>query len=337
MINAGVIGFGYWGPNIFRNFNENPNIQVLKICDISLGRLEAVKHSYPKIELTDQVEEVVFDKNIDLIAIVTPVFSHFELAKKSLENGKHVFVEKPFTYTSDQAKQLIDLALKKNLIIMVDHTFLFTNSVLKIKELIVNNQLGNLLYYDSVRINLGLFQHDVNVIWDLAPHDIAILNYLIDDLEPLSVNAIGSQHFGTQQEDVAYLHIKFNNNFIANFHVNWLSPAKIRQTIIAGDQKMLLWNDLLSDEKIKVYDKGVDVKNKKGVYDLLVSYRSGDIWSPKLKNVEALKMETEYLVKCISNNETPLNDGVSGLKVVEILEASEKSIKNAGKEIILRN
>ncbi len=337
MIKTAIIGYGYWGPNIVRNFNAHPEIKVLKICDISNKRLNIAKGSHPNIDTTMDPNNIFSDKDIDLIAIVTPVFAHHELAKKSLLNGKHIFVEKPFTSTSDQAKELIDIAEKKNLTIMVDHTFLFTSAVHKIKELVDNGTLGNLFYYDSVRVNLGLFQHDINVIWDLAPHDISIMNYLIKDLKPVSVNAIGSQHFVRELEDVAYLHVKFENDFIGNFHVNWLSPVKIRQTMIAGDKKMLLWNDLASDETIKIYDKGVDVKTREGVYNLLVAYRSGDMWSPQIANIEALKLETEYLVECINSGERPINDGIEGLKVVRILEASEKSIKNGGREIILNN
>ena len=213
---------------------------------------------------------------------------------------------------------------------------MFTSAVHKIKELVDNGTLGNLFYYDSVRVNLGLFQHDINVIWDLAPHDISIMNHLIKDLKPVSVNAIGSSHFNRKLEDVAYLHIKFENDFIGNFHVNWLSPVKIRHTMLAGDKKMLFWDDLSNDEKLKIYDKGVDVKTREGVYNLLVAYRSGDMWSPHISGSEALKLEVEYLVECISNGERPINDGIEALKVVRILEASEKSIKNGGKEIHLK-
>ena len=337
MINAAIIGYGYWGPNIVRNFNAHPEIQVLKICDISSKNLNLAMDTYPDVDTTIDPKNIFNDKDIDLVAIVTPVHTHYDLAKKALLNDKHIFIEKPFTSTSDQAKELIDIAEKKKLTIMVDHTFLFTSAVKKIKELINNEILGNLLYYNSVRVNLGIFQHDVNVIWDLAPHDISVVNYLVKDLKPLSVNAIGSKHFGRGMEDVAYLHVKFENDFIGNFHVNWLSPVKIRQTMIAGDKKMLLWNDLASDEKIKIYDKSVDVKTREGVHNLLVAYRSGDMWSPQIANIEALKLETEYLVECINSGARPINDGIEGLKVVKILEASEKSIKNGGKEIILNN
>jgi len=337
MIKTALIGYGYWGTNIVRNFNDNSNIDLKIICDLSDERLKIVNEKYKFIKTTKFVDEIFKDKEIDLVAIITPVRTHHELVKKSLLCGKHVFVEKPFTSTSDQAKELIDISNKMNLIVMVDHTFLFTNSVRIMKELIDDGKLGNLYYYDSVRVNLGLFQHDINVIWDLVPHDIAIMNYLIKDLQILSVNAVGAAHFDKNLEDVAHLHIKFSNNFIANFHVNWLSPVKIRHTMVSGDKKMLLWDDLQSDEKIKIYDKGVDSSSIENIYNLLFEYRSGDMWSPKLETSEALKLETEHLVDCIINGNKPINDGIEGLKTIKILEASDKSIKNGGKEIKIKN
>ncbi len=337
MIRAGIIGYGYWGPNVLRNLYEHPDIKVDKVCDLSEKRLSSMKEKYPSILTTTKAEEIFLDKNIDLVCVITPVFSHFQLAKQSLLNGKHLFIEKPMTVSSDQAKELIDIAEKKNLIIMVDHTFLFDSSVRKIKELVDNDSLGELLYYDSVRVNLGKFQHDVNVILDLAPHDISILNYIAKDIKPISVNAIGSKHLLDGVEDVAYLHVKFENNLIASFHVNWLSPVKIRQTIFAGDKKMLVWNDLSNDEKIKVYDKGVDVTTTKRMYDLLVNYRSGDMWSPQIQKIEALKTETQHLVDCIQKGKNPISDAVEGLKVVRILEAAQKSLNNGGMEILLKD
>ncbi|MGC9337183.1 MAG: Gfo/Idh/MocA family protein [Candidatus Cloacimonadia bacterium] len=333
MLKAGVIGYGYWGPNIVRNLNANPNIAVKKVCDLSDDRLKLVHSSYPDIETTPVSDDVLLDTHLDLVAIVTPVFTHYELAKKALLNGKHIFVEKPFTSTSAQAEELIEIAEKKNLKIIVDHTFLFTGAVRKMKELVENGILGNLYYYDSVRVNLGLFQHDINVIWDLGPHDISIMEYLIDNLKPLSVNAVGAEHFNRGLEDVAYLTVRYENNFIAHFHLNWLSPVKVRYTLVAGDKKMLVWNDMLTDEKIKVYDKGVKVETAEGVYNLLVQYRSGDMYSPTISNVEALKLETEYLVDYIMNNKKIDNDGIAGLNVVRILEAADVSLKNGGREV----
>jgi len=333
MIKAGVIGFGYWGPNIVRNFNNHPEIEVTKVCDKSPDRLTALAGAFKGIEGVTDADEILKDNSIDAVAIVTPVFAHFPLAKKALENGKHVFLEKPFTATSDQAKELIDLAAQKGLVIMVDHTFLFTGAVRKMKELVDNGTMGDLYYYDSMRVNLGLFQHDVNVIWDLVPHDISIMQYLIPNLKPVSLNATGSSHFGRGLEDVAYLTVQYENNFIAHFNANWMSPVKIRQTLLAGSNKMLVWDDVEPDYKLKVYDKGVEVNDKSDIYNLLISYRSGDMQSPKVAALEALKLETEHFYDAITKGIKPINGGEEGLKVVEILEASDQSIKNGGAEV----
>ncbi|MBW1855617.1 MAG: Gfo/Idh/MocA family oxidoreductase [Deltaproteobacteria bacterium] len=332
-MNTAVIGYGYWGPNIVRNFNAIEDVQVISVCDKNPNVLKVAKKTYPSLKVTTDFNEITSSPDIDIVAIVTPIYTHFELAKKSLENGKHIFVEKPFTATVDQAEELIELADKKNLKIMVDHTFLFTGAIRKIKELIDSDMLGNLYYYDSMRVNLGLFQHDVNVIWDLAPHDLSIMDYVIGE-RPDAIMASGKPHFNGF-EDIAFITVYFTNNMIAHFNVNWLSPVKIRTTLIGGEKRMLVWNDLDADEKIKVYDKGVKVENQEGIYDLLVSYRSGDMWAPKVSQTEALKAEAEYFVDCILNDKTPFNDGHAGLRVVKMLEASNKSLKHAGKMIKL--
>ncbi len=336
MINIGVVGYGYWGPNIVRNFNSIKDARVVSVCDKNPEVLKNIQANYPAIQTITDSNKLISSPDIDAVAIVTPVFTHFELAKLALQNGKHVFVEKPFTSTVAQAEELIELADKNNLKIMVDHTFICTGAVQKIKELVDNDTLGNLYYFDSTRVNLGLFQHDVNVIWDLAPHDLSIMDYIIDE-KPDSITASGKAHFNNGLEDIAYITVNFSNNMIAHFNVNWLSPVKIRSTLIGGEKKMLVWNDLDSDEKIKVYDKGVDVDDKKGEYDLLVSYRSGDMFAPKVEQTEALKREAEHFIDCILNDKTPINDGLSGLRVVKILEASNESIKNNGKMIQLKN
>lgn len=335
MIRIGVIGFGYWGPNIVRNFNAGSNSQVCVIYDQDKKACLRAKSQYPNIRVVSDPEQIIRSKDIDAIAIVTPVSTHYELAKKALECGKHVFVEKPFTSTVREAEKLISLAQKKNLKIMVDHTFVFTGAVRKIKELIDKGSLGKLYYYDSTRVNLGLFQHDVNVIWDLAVHDLYIMDYLIQQ-KPVALVAVGSEHFGRKLENIAYLTLYFQNNFIAHFNVNWISPVKIRMTLLGGDKKMLLWDDLQSDEKIRIYDKGVDIKTKERVYKTLVDYRSGDMWSPKVDQTEALKLQSEYFIDCITNNKTPLNDGHAGLRILRILEASDKSLKNSNKIIKLK-
>ncbi len=339
MLNIGVIGYGYWGPNVARNFHAVAGANLSAISDLSEKRLTLAQNHYPFIKAIKNPLDLIRAADIDAVAIVTPVFAHYDLARQALLEGKHIFVEKPFTSTSAQAKELIDLAAKKNLKIMVDHTFLFTGAVRKIKEVIDKGELGNLLFYDSVRVNLGLFQHDVNVIWDLAPHDMSIMAHLIDK-RPIAISAHGSVHFAGGFEDIAYVAVEFENNgFIAHFHVNWLSPVKIRKTLISGDKKMLVWDDLDADEKVKIYDRGVDVKSgngsKTGIHELLVSYRSGDVHIPKLEGIEALKAEAQYFVDCIEKGQEPFNDGHAGLQVVRLLEAADESIKNGGKRVAL--
>jgi predicted dehydrogenase len=276
---------------------------------------------------------VLSASDIDAVAVVTPVWTHFELAKKALQNGKHVFVEKPFTSTSQQAEELIELAAKKNLQIMVDHTFLFTGAVKKIRDLVDSRTLGSLYYFDSTRVNLGLFQHDVSVVWDLAPHDLSIMDYVLRE-NAEAVVATGAKHVN-HLADMAFITVYFPGNLIAHVNVNWLSPVKVRMTLVGGKDKMLVWNDLEPDEKIKVYDKGVDVTSGQGVYDLLVSYRSGDVWAPRVEQTEALKLELSYFVDCIVKNQAPHNDGLAGLRVVKLLEAAEESLNQRGKAIAL--
>ena len=327
----GVIGYGYWGPNIVRNFNHTEGMTISSICDLNPNMLKRAKKFYPNIELTSDMNDILSSPNIDAVAVVTPVATHFDLAKKALENGKYVFVEKPFTQTVAQAEELIELADRKKLKIMVDHTFLFTGAVRKIKQVIDEGILGDLYYFDSMRVNLGLFHHDANVIWDLAPHDFSIMDYLIKET-PKAVVATGRAHFNHGLEDVAYITLFLSNNMIAHFNINWLSPVKVRTTLIGGDKKMLVWNDLDADEKIKVYDKGVEVKNGEK-YNLLVSYRSGDMWVPKIDQIEALKLEAEYFVECMTNGKIPMNDGRAGLRVVKMLEAANQSLKNKGEMV----
>jgi predicted dehydrogenase len=295
--------------------------------------LRRAERAHPRIHLTTDPCEVLTSREIDAVAVVTPVWTHYELAKAALEHGKHVFVEKPFTSTSAEAEELIELAQRKKLQIMVDHTFLFTGAVKKIRQLVQDGTLGNVYYYDSTRVNLGLFQHDVNVIWDLAPHDLSIVDDLFDR-EPETVIATGQKHLNGL-EDLAYITIYFGSKMIAHINVNWLSPVKVRTTLIGGEKKMLVWNDLDADEKVKVYDKGVEITNGQSVHQLLVSYRSGDMWAPTIEQTEALAAETKYFVDCISNNETPFNDGVAGLRVVRMLEAADQSLKEQGRPIQL--
>jgi predicted dehydrogenase len=330
MLRIGVIGYGYWGPNIVRNFSAANGSEVTMVCDMNQQTLKKVKKAYPQINVTDNIDELIKNPEVDAIAIATPVFTHHDLAKKALEEGKSVYLEKPFTYTVAEAEDLVELAAKKNLKLMVDHTFLYTGAVRKIRQLIDDGVLGNLYYFDSVRVNLGLFQHDVNVVWDLAPHDISIMDYIIGEI-PQAVIATGVGHFNRGLEDIAYLTFYYDHNIIAHINVNWLSPVKVRTTLIGGEKKMLVWNDLEPDEKIKIYDKGVKVKTKEGQYNLLVDYRSGDMWAPKVEQTEALKLMAEKFVDYVKNGGTVVNDGIAGLNNVKMLEAANKSLNNKGK------
>lgn len=334
MLRIGVIGYGYWGPNIVRNFNSSAGSRVVRVCDFNTDALKRLKKAYPDMSVTPDSDDLISSGETDVIAIVTPVFTHYELAKKALLNGKHVFVEKPFTHTAEQAEELIELAEKRRLKIMVGHTFLFTGAVRKMKELIDGGDLGDLLYFDSTRVNLGLFQHDVNVVWDLAPHDLAIMDHLIAD-KPVAVVATGESHYNRGMEDLAYVTFYFPKNLIAHVNVNWLSPVKIRTTLLGGTKKMLVWNDLDPDVKIRVYDKGVKITSKEGVYDLLVSYRSGDMWAPRVDQTEALKHLVDHFIECVSDGTRPINDGTAGLRVVRMLQAADRSLKKKGELVYL--
>ena len=333
MIRMGVIGYGYWGPGIVRNFQSVNDCQVTVVCDTNLEALQRAKRAYPAIEVTTDPCAVVASPNVDAVAVITPVWTHYELAKAALEHGKHVFVEKPFTSTAAQAEELIELAERKNLQIMVDHTFLFTGAVRKIREVVDQGMLGKLYYYDSTRVNLGLFQHDVNVIWDLAPHDLSIVDHITTE-KPEVVIATGQSHLNGLA-DLAFVTVYFTGKMIAHINVNWLSPVKVRTTLIGGEKRMVVWNDLEADEKIKVYDRGVDVTNREGVYELLVNYRSGDMWSPQLEQAEALRKELAYFVDCVSTGQKPLNDGCAGLRVVKMLEAATQSLSQRGSLVYL--
>ncbi len=333
VLRVGVIGYGYWGPNIVRNLHGQKYLQATMVCDKSAAALARVRKAYPSIEAVSDPMDVLRSPEIDAVAVITPVWTHYELAKLALENGKHVFIEKPFTSNSAQAEELIDLAARKKLTIMVDHTFLFTGAVREIRELTESGALGDLYYYDSLRVNLGLFQHDVSVIWDLAPHDLSIMDHVIQT-EPEAIVATGEKHLNGV-EDVAFMTIYFPRNVIAHINVNWLSPVKIRTTLIGGQKKMVVWNDLVADEKIRVYDKGVQITSGEGIRDLLVSYRTGDMWAPQLEPMEALHAEMNYFADCVLNSKTPFNDGHAGLRIVRMLEAAEESIRKRGELIRL--
>jgi predicted dehydrogenase len=333
MINIGVIGYGYWGPNIVRNFTGLDGAQVHSVCDFDPNVQGKIRKAYPNTLVTSDPNDILNSPEIDVVAVITPVSSHYELTKKALENGKYVFVEKPFTTSVAEAEELIELAERKKRIIMVDHTFIFTGAVRRIKQLIEEETLGELYYYDSIRVNLGLFQHDVNVVWDLAPHDFAVMDFLIDE-KPLAVAACGKAHVN-KFEDMAYITVMFRNNMIAHFNVNWLSPVKMRTTLIGGEKKMLVWNDLEADEKIKIYDRGIEVKNRETEYRMRINYRTGDMYSPRVEQGEALRREAIYFLECVTDGKTPVNDGQAGLRVVKMLTACNESIRSRGREVML--
>ena len=333
MLKFGVVGYGYWGPNIVRNLRGLEGCEVVGICDQSPAAQKRIQAAHPGVKVYGDSQELISLPDVDAIAVITPVWTHYELAKAALENGKHVFVEKPFTSSVAQAEELINVAEQKNLQIMVDHTFLFTGAVRKIRQLLTEGTLGKLYYYDSTRVDLGLFQHDCNVIWDLAPHDLSIMNYLLEK-EAEAISATGQTHLNSH-EDIAFITAYFPDKMIAHINVNWLSPVKVRTTLIGGEKKMVVWNDLEADEKLRVYDKGVDVKSQEGVYNLLVSYRSGDMWAPHVEQVEALRLELNYFAECIRKDEKPFNDGCAGLKVVRMLEAATESLSKRGALVYL--
>ena len=330
MLRIGVIGYGYWGPNLVRNFMDAPGSTVVAACDLRPERLVQLQARYPCVKTVNNHRELLDDPEIDAIAVATPVSSHFDLAMAALAANKHVLVEKPLAANSEQGMRLIDEAARRRRVLMVDHTFVYTAAVRKIRELIASNALGDIYYYDAVRVNLGLFQHDVNVIWDLAVHDLAIMDYVLPS-RALAVSATGISHIPGQPENVAYITLFFANPQIAHVHVNWLTPVKVRHTLIGGSEKMILYDDLEPSEKVKIYDKGVTLSQKpEAVYEMLVSYRSGDMWAPRLDATEALQTEALHFIDCIENNTRPETDGESGLRLVRIVEAAERSLRARG-------
>lgn len=331
-ISIGVIGYGYWGPNIVRNFFNVSNCTVKKVADARPERLNQLHKIFPGIEGVASADDILQDPTIDAVVIVTPVFTHFELARKALLQGKHVLVEKPMTASVAEAEELMNLAEQKGCTLMVDHTFLYTGAVSKIKELIDDKSIGTPRYFDSTRINLGLFQPDINVLWDLAAHDLSILAHLIDE-EPVSVNATGISHTGNGIENIAYMTVNYASDFIAHFHCSWTSPVKIRQMLIGADKKMLLYNDLEITEKVKVYDTGYSLKTEEDRKQILVDYRTGDIFIPKLSSKEALFGVADDFVQSIVNKRQPVASAALGRRVVQLLEASQTSISNKGKEV----
>jgi predicted dehydrogenase len=336
-LQVGIIGYGYWGPNLARNFNETGGSRVVAVSDLRPERLAEARALYPSVKVSTDFRELLEDPAIDAVVIATPVSTHHPLAMAALQAGKHLLVEKPLALNSGQASELIDTAGRLDRVLMVDHTFVYTGAVQKIKELVDSGHLGHLYYYDSVRINLGLFQEDVSVMWDLAVHDLSIMDYVLG-MEPYAVAAIGVAHVPGRPINTAYLTCFFENDLIAHFHVNWLAPVKIRRTLIGGDRQMVIYDDLELSEKVKVYDKGITITTRpeggmEGVYDLLVGYRTGDVLAPQLSLAEALGVETQHFVECVRTGRTPLTDGAAGLRIIRVLEAADRSLADAGSPV----
>ncbi len=335
MIGVGVIGYGYWGPNLVRNFAEVPDAQVVAVSDLRPERLALVRKRFPAAETVGDHRELLANPRVDAVAVATPVATHFEVAMQALRAGKHVLIEKPLAATAEEALQLIEEAARRKLVLMVDHTFVYTGAVRKMQELVASNALGQIFYYDSVRVNLGLFQHDVNVIWDLAVHDLSIMDYVLP-ARPCAVSATGMSHVRGKPENVAYLTLFFEKNVIAHIHVNWLAPVKVRRTLIGGGRRMIVYDDLEPSEKVKVYDKGITVNNGgESTYQLLIGYRTGDMWAPNLDMAEALRVEAGHFIRCIEDREPVITDGEAGLRVVEILEAATLSMADKGRPVEL--
>jgi predicted dehydrogenase len=335
-VGIGVVGYGYWGPNLVRNFVSNPSAHLVSIADLDPGKLATSRHLYPGVATTDRYEDLLKDPSIDAIAIATPVRTHYELALAALKAGKHVLVEKPLAPSADLVRRLIDEADRRGLTLMVDHTFIYTPAVQKIRELVLNDELGGIYYYDSTRASLGLFQSDVNVIWDLAVHDMSIIQYILDK-DPVAVSATGSCHVAGSPENMAHITLFFEGNCVAHVSVNWLSPIKVRQTFIGGSKKMIVYDDLEPTEKIKVYDKGITLDGpSEDAHQFRIGYRAGDMWAPNISTKEALQTEIEHFIDCVRNGSPPRSSAESGLQVVEILEAASRSIAEQGKPVQLR-
>jgi predicted dehydrogenase len=333
-MNIGIIGFGYWGPNLVRNFNNQPNCTIKAIADANPNRLAQINKQYPNVKALQNADDLLNNTEIDAVIIATPVFSHFPLAQKALQNGKHVLLEKPMASSVKECEILMDLAAQKGLTLMVDHTFLYTGAVEKIKATIDAGEIGKVKYIDSTRINLGLFQPDINVLWDLAPHDLSILNYLHNE-QPYSVNATGVSHTVNGIENIAYMTVNYQSGFIAHFNCSWSSPVKVRMIMIGGDEKVIVYNDLEPTEKIKLYDTAYELKTDEDKSKILVDYRVGDIYVPKVKQNEALSSVAADFLNSIAQKSTPRSSATIGLQIVSLLEASQKSIKSNGSEIKL--
>lgn len=337
-VRAAVVGLGYWGPNLIRNLHAVLGSNLRACCDIDPARARTMARHYPGIQVAHDPRAVFTDPNIDAVAIATPVSTHYRLAKAAIMAGKSVLLEKPMAASLEQAEELVDLARRRGVVLMVDHTFLFSPAVRKVKELVDAGHLGDLLYIDSVRINLGVFHRDINVVWDLAPHDLSIVDHLIGR-PPRSLAVFGATHTGNGMENIAYLSLDYGNGLIANFHVNWLSPVKVRHFMIGGSRRSLIYNDLDLLEKVKVYDTGITVREDdlEGIRRQLIECRTGDVWSPHIPNEEPLRRAVEHFVACVAGQHTPVTDGNAGLRIVRLLDAAQRSIKENGRRVFFES
>jgi predicted dehydrogenase len=336
MINLAVVGYGYWGPNLIRNFAQNTLCNVAAVCDFDSAKLTSCARLYPRTRTTIRYEEIIGDPKIDAVAIATPADSHFRLAMDALKAGKHVLVEKPLAPTSDEVRRLIDEAKRRHLVLMVDHTFVYTPAIQKIRQLISEESLGQIYYYNGTRASFGLFQKDVNVIWDLAVHDVSIIQYILDEA-PVAVSATAVSHVSGTPENMAHITLFFESSCVAHINVSWLSPIKVRQTFIGGSRKMVVYDDVEPTEKVKIYDKGITVSGSpEDNHQLRIGYRAGDMWAPHIPAKEALATEVEHFLECISSGREPISGGESGLHVVEVLEAASRSIAERGRPVRLQ-
>jgi predicted dehydrogenase len=336
-VKIGLIGYGYWGPNLLRNFAKQPGCRVVAVADRDADRLAGAGRLHPTARLVRSAEELLADRSVDAVAISTPISTHFELAKRALEAGKHVLVEKPMTATIRDAERLAALAERNRLTLMVDHTFVYSGAAKTIKGLVQSGEVGDVFYYDSVRVNLGLFQQDVNVLWDLAPHDFSIMSHVLD-AKPKTVWAVGSRlprTKGWKTESVVYVTIEFSDGMLAHFHLNWLSPVKVRRTLIGGSKRMIVYDHLDPDNQVKVFDKGVEMHSQAERYQLLVQYRAGDMWAPKVDQREALDTACAHFLSCLATGTLPLSDGQAGLENVRLLDAADRSLRAKGKAVTL--
>jgi predicted dehydrogenase len=336
MINIAIIGYGYWGPNLVRNFSELPGAKVAAVVDLDKSRLELVARRYPNVRITSDFQEVLGDSAIDAVAVATPVNTHFRLGMAVLKAGKHLWLEKPMTETSLQARKLVDEAERRKRVLLVDHTFLYTGAVRKMAELVKGGELGRVYYYDSIRVNLGLFQRDVSVISDLAVHDFSILDYVLGE-HPVAVSASGTNHFPGTPENLAYITLFYASGTIAHANVSWLAPVKVRQILVGGSKKMITYDDLEPSEKIRIYDKGVSfTDDPKQIYQMRVGYRTGDMWAPKLEDSEALYVEGMHFIDCIEHGGMPRTDGRLGVRIVELIEAATSSMRGQGETMYMQ-